>query len=280
LSTEKPDISTLKKAAISSYVMGSWFFVAMIVMIVSAVIVILPLLPAMGYGYGYGYGAMPDISQIAQILDALLIPIVAVAGLTIPIAIMFGYFTYKAGNVYHTSSLQVAGASVMIVAVAVVPIVYGVYLVFEAVKYAVGLDTVAAVDYIMGSMGALALGAILAVIFGLVFLISFIVGLSNLKNSTGVSEFGVAMWLMIVGLITMIIGIGGILIPIGILLFGVGLGKSGRQGVERRVAPPGIEEGAKAPARRQIVYCPYCGAKVESDALFCPTCGSSLRKEA
>lgn len=248
--------------------MGIWYFIAVILVMVSAYVVVLPFISMMGYG------GTPDISQIVQMLRALLLPVIVVAGLTIPISIMFGYFLYKVGKMYNLGSLELSGISVMIVALAVVPVILALYQLIGVIEYAGGLSPYLAYQYIMGSLGLLILGAGLAVIFGLIFLIAFIIGVSGMKNATGIGDFGTAMWLTIIGLFI------SFLFPIGVLLFGSGLSKLAKQGGERKVGAPVAEEGAKVPARRQGMYCPYCGAKVEADALFCPTCGSSLKKEA
>jgi len=268
LSKAKPDTGIVKNASTWSYIIGAWYFIAVILLMVSLYTVVLPFIPMMGYGI------TPDVSLIVEMLNAILMPIIVVAALTIPISILFGYFSYKVGKMYNLGSLQLAGISMMIVAVTIVPLIYGLYQLPAALTYAITLPPAQATRYVIGSMGLLLMGAGLAAIFGLIFYIAFIIGLSGMKNATGISDFGTAMWLTIAGLLLTF------LFPIGVLIFGSGLGKLARQGGERKVGAPAAEEEAKVPARREGMYCPYCGAKVEADALFCPTCGSSLRREA
>jgi len=248
--------------------MGIWYFVAVILVMVSIYIVVLPFISEMTGG------GVPDVSQVFDMLRNLLLPVIVVAGLTIPISIMFGYFLYKVGKLYNMGSLQLSGISIIIVAIAVIPIIYGLYQLIGTIEHAGGLTEYQLYQAIMGSLGFLIMGAGLAAIFGLIFLIAFIIGTSGMKTATGIGDFGTAMWLTIVGLFI------SFLFPIGVILFGSGLSKLAKQGGERKVGAPAAEEGAKVPARRQGMYCPYCGAKVEADALFCPTCGSSLKKEA
>jgi len=247
---------------------GAWYFIAVILLMVSLYVVMLPFISTMVYG------GIPDISQIVGMLNAILLPVIVVAGLTIPISLMFGYFLYKVGKMYNLGSLQLAGISMMIVSVAIVPLIYGLYELPTALAYAISLPPAQAAQYVIGSLGLLFIGAGLAVIFGLIFYIAFIIGLSGMKNATGIGDFGTAMWLTIAALLLTF------LFPIGVLIYASGLGKLAKRGGERKVGAPAAEEEAKVPTRREIVYCPYCGAKVEADALFCPTCGSSLKREA
>jgi hypothetical protein len=265
LSSSKPDTGTLKSASTWSYIIGVWYFIAVILVMAVAYTVILPMIPIMGSG-------TIDMSQIMQMLNAFLEPMIAVIAVTIPISIMFGYYSYKVGRMYNLSSLKLAGISIMIVAIAVVPLTYSLYVLFQDLPSLMTLPPVQAYQSLMSLLFLMIGGVGLAAIFGLIFLIAFIIGLSNMKNATGVGDFGTAMWLTIAGFLI------SITFPIGIILYGSGLSKLARQGGERKVIAPAAEEGAQLQATRQIVYCPYCGAKVEADALFCPTCGSSLKK--
>jgi hypothetical protein len=270
LPTERPEIGTLKKASTFSYIMGAWSFLAVVIVIVGIMTMMAPYIQMMSSS---GYTGTFDATQLTDMLNAILLPIMAVAVITIPISLLFGYYTYRAGDVQGVGSIKVAGVSMMIVSVSAVPLIYSLYTLFQDIPNLIGLSSTDLYTTLMSSLTLMLLGAALAGIFGLVFFVAFLVGLSNMKNTTGIGDFGTAMWLVIISIFI------GITFPIGILLFGSGLSKLARQGTERRATAPTVEEGAKAPVRRQLVYCPYCGAKVESDALFCPTCGSSLKKE-
>jgi hypothetical protein len=267
LSSGKPDTGTVKNASTWSYIMGIWYFVAVIVVMVATYAVLLPFIST------FASGGVPNISQIVDMFRSLLLPVIVVAVITVPTAIVFGYFLYKVGKMYRLSSLQISGISVMIVSAAILPIVYGLYQLIEAIQYIAGLTATQILNSINTSLDILIMSAGLAALFGVIFLITFIIGASGMKNATGISDFKTAMWLAIAGLFV------SFLFPIAVLLFGTGLSRLAKQGVEREAGAPTLERGATMRASRQAIYCPYCGAKVEPDALFCLSCGSSLKKE-
>jgi hypothetical protein len=263
LSRTKPDTTVLKRAATWSYIVGAWYFIGVVVLYVMLFLTMAPLMSILAMGTPYS----PSMTELSQLLNAILLPIAIVAVITIPIMIFFGYNEYKVGEVYNMGSLKLAGVSAIIVSIAIVPVVYGFYALVE---YLTNPSTYG----ILSSIALLGIGALVAGIFLLVSLIAFMVGLSGMRHATGISDFNTAMWLTIAGLLFTF------LIAVGIILFGSGLRKLAKQGAERGTGAIAAEEGAKVSARRQATYCPYCGAKVEADALFCPTCGSSLKKEA
>jgi hypothetical protein len=277
LSTEKPDTNTLKKAATFSYIMGAWYFLAGIIAAVAVVAMMMPYVQTMMGPSGMGGGPI-DANTITGLLNAVLLPVMVVAAITIPIMLIFGYYSYRVGDVQGLGSLKLAGVSMIIVSLAIAPLIYSVYLVFQDLIQE--LPSLVVLPYteigprLMQLLAPVLMSGTIIGLFYLIFAISFIVGLSNLRNNTGIGDFGTAMWLAIIGLFI------GITFPIGVIMFGSGLNKLATQGTARRAGAPAAEESVKATPRRQLVYCPYCGAKVEPDALFCPTCGSSLRKEA
>jgi hypothetical protein len=195
-------------------------------------------------------------------------------GITMLITIIFGYFLYKVGSQYDVGSLKVAGISAVIVSLGIPVVIYGLSQLLIVIVSIPSPPPLTITSYIFGAVYPLLLGAAVVGIFGLVFFISFLIGASGMKNRTGIEGFHTAMILGIVGIFV------GITLPIGIIIFGSALSRLAREeGTEKTARSAAAGETATAPAKRGTMYCPYCGAKVESDALFCPSCGSSLKKE-
>jgi hypothetical protein len=268
LSRTKVDIGLLKRAATVSYIAGIWYLIAGVVLVAGVLMALGPFLSLMTPGY------VPSMAVFAQMLNSIMLAVTVVIGITIPIMIIFGYFLYKVGSQYDVGSLKVAGISSIIIALGIPVLIYGVYQLLMTVVSLPIPPPVYITSYIYGSLTAILLGAALVGIFGLIFFISYLLGASGMKRETGVEGFHTAMILGIVAIFV------GITLPIGMIIFGSALKTLARQeGTEKTGKPAAAGEVATGPAKRGTMYCPYCGAKVDSDVLFCPSCGSSLKKE-
>jgi hypothetical protein len=258
----------LRKASLWSYVIGIWELLSVIVVLAAVFIMVMPLLTMMGPIPTPGI-----IALIYQALNSLMIALVVVLGITVPITFAFGYYCYKVGDLYDVGSLKLAGACNMITALGYPMLIYGLYQFLTMLFSMLPSPPPNFAEVIFGSLGFLLLGAGVVGLFGFVFFIAFIVAASGMKTRTGISDFGTAMWLSIVGLFI------PFFFPIAVMIFGSGLSKLSKVGATRPARGAAPMEAAKVPTRRETVYCPYCGARVEPDALFCPSCGSSLKKE-
>lgn len=250
--------------------MGGWQLLSVLVLLGIVFVMLYPILSLMTPGF------TPSVALIYQILDSIITSITIVGAITIPITLFFGYYSYKAGQLCGVGTLKLAGFSSIIMALGYPMVVAGIYQLMSTLLSMMPTPPPNAYQIIMGSVGLLALGALIVGGFYLIFFFSFIIAASAMKNRTGINDFGTAMWLSIVGLFIPFI------FPIGLLLFGSGLSKLARQGEPTptgAAAPAAPVAPAKAPVRRETMYCPYCGARVDPDAIFCQSCGSSLRKE-
>ncbi len=215
-----------------------------------------------------------SIGMLTQMFNSIMLAVSVVIGITMPITIIFGYFLYKVGSQYDVGSLKVSGISGIIVALGIPVVIYGLYQLPMALLSIPTPPPPTITSYILGALYPLLLGAAVVAIFGLIFFISFLIGASGMKNKTGIDGFHTAMILGIVGIFV------GITLPIAVIIFGSALNRLAREeGTEKIAKPAAAGETATAPMKRGTMYCPYCGAKVESDVLFCPSCGSSLKKE-
>ena len=258
----------VRKASLWSYVMGIWELLSVIVLMGVILVLVFPLMSMMG--------PVPTPSIIAslyQMLDSFMLALVIVLGITVPITFVFGYYSYKVGSLYGVGSLKLAGFCSMIMALGYPVLIYGLYEFLGVLFSMLPSPPVNFTQVILGSLGLLLMGAAIVGLFGFIFFIAFIIGASGMKNRTGVGDFGTAMWLSIVGLFITF------LFPIGVIIFGSGLSKLSKIGTTRPTGRAAPAEAPKATTRRETMYCPYCGAKVEPDALFCQSCGSSLKKE-
>jgi hypothetical protein len=248
--------------------MGIWELLSVIVLMAAVFIIIMPLLTMMGPIPTPGI-----IASLYQMLNSLMLALVVVLGITVPITFAFGYYSYKVGAVYDVGSLKLAGACNMIMALGYPLLIYGLYQFLGVLLIMLPSPPLNFAEVIIGSLGYLLMGAVVVVLFGFIFFIAFIIAASGMKTRTGIGDFNTAMWLSIVGLFI------SFLFPIAVIIFGSGLSKLSKLGATRPARGAAPTEAAKLPTRRETVYCPYCGAKVEPDALFCQSCGSSLKKE-
>jgi hypothetical protein len=258
----------LKRAATLSYISGAWDLVAGVVLVAAILIAIGPFLSMMVPPYTF------SLAMLIEMFNTIVLAVSVVMGITMVITIVFGYFLYKVGSQYDVGSLKLAGISAIIVSLGIPVVIYGLSQLLTVILSIPSPPPVTITSYILGAVYPLLLGAAVVGIFGLVFFISFLIGASGMKNRTGIDGFHTAMILGIVGIFV------GITLPIGIIIFGSALSRLAREeGTEKTAKPATAGETAAAPAKRGTMYCPYCGAKVESDSLFCPSCGSSLKKE-
>jgi len=280
LSRANADTGLLRKAARASYLMGTWQILAAVIAVIVVLLTMFPLLSLM-MSMGYYGGTPPSPAQIAamvnslvQWLNSILIWLGFLVGLTVVIALVFGNYTYKVGQRYDVPALKVAGFSYMLMSLGTLPLLYGVYQFIQVLPTIdFGLPSATIFEQIFGSMGLMLVSVLLLGLLGLTFIISFAVGLSGMKKKTGISTFGTAMILVILFFL-------GITLLIAIFLYGSALSTLAKEGGQAKTAKVTIEEeSTKSSAKRGQAYCPYCGARVEVDALFCPTCGSSLKKE-
>jgi hypothetical protein len=258
----------LRKASLWSYVLGIWAFLSVIVVMAAVFLMVFPLLSMMT--------PIPPpsiIPALYQMLNSFMIALVVVLGITVPIIFAFGYYSYKVGALYGVGSLKLAGACSMIAALGVPLIIYGLYQFLAVLLTMIPTPPPNIAEVILGSLGFLLMGVVVVGLFGFIFFIAFIIAASGMKTRTGIGDFNTAMWLSIVGLFI------SFLFPIAVIIFGSGLSKLSKLGATRLARGAAPVEATKVPTRRETVYCPYCGAKVEPDALFCQSCGSSLKKE-
>jgi hypothetical protein len=268
LSRTKVDIGLLKRAATVSYIAGMWYLIAGVVLVAGIFWAIGPFLSMMVPGY------TPSMTELTQMFNSIMLAVTVVIGISMPIMIIFGYFLYRVGSQYDVGSLKVAGISSIIVALGVPLLIYGLYQFLMALFSIPSPPPVSITSYIIGSLTSILLGAAIVGICGLIFFISYLLGASGMKKETGVEGFHTAMILGIVAIFV------GITLPIGMIIFGSALKTLARQeGMEKIARPGAAGEVATTPTKRGTMYCPYCGAKVDSDVLFCPSCGSSLKKE-
>lgn len=268
MSRIKVDVGLLKRAATLSYISGVWDLVAGVVLVAAIIIAIGPFMSMMVPPYTF------SLAMLTQMFNSIMLAVSVVLGITVLITIIFGYFLYKVGSQYDVGSLKVAGISGIIVALGIPFVIYGLYQLLMALLSIPTPPPLTITSYILGAVYPLILGAAVVAIFGLIFFISFLIGASGMKNKTGIEGFHTAMILGIVGIFV------GITLPIGVIIFGSALNSLAREeGTEKTAKPAAAGETATAPTKRGTMYCPYCGAKVESDVLFCPSCGSSLKKE-
>jgi hypothetical protein len=269
LAASDANLGLLKKASLWSYIMGIWELLSVLVLMVAIFALAFPFMSMMG--------PSPDptaiMAAIYQVLNSLMTAIVIVLVITLPITFVFGYYSYKVGGLYGLGSLKLAGFCSMIMALGYPLLIYGLYQLLNVVLLMLPFPPGNYLQIIIGSIGPLVMGALVVGLFGFIFFIAFIVGASGMKRKTGVADFGTAMWLSIVGLFI------SFLIPIALIIFGSGLSKLGKLSTSRPTGRAAPAEAARVPTRRETMYCPYCGAKVEPDALFCQSCGSSLKKE-
>jgi hypothetical protein len=261
-------VGLLRKASLWSYIMGIWELLSVILLMAAVVILVFPLMAMMS--------PMPPLGILATLYEALnsfMTAITVVLGITLLTTFIFGYYLFKVGGLYDVGSLKLAGVCSMIMALGFPLLIYGLYQFLAVLLTMLPTPPADAVTIILSSIGMLLLGAAVIGLFGFMFFIAFIIGTSGMKTRTGVGDFGTAMWLSIVGLFI------SFLFPIAIILFGSGLSKLSKLGTSRPTIRVASAEAPKVSTRRETVYCPYCGARVESDALFCQSCGSSLKKE-
>lgn len=268
MSRTKVDVGLLKRAATLSYISGTWDLVAGVVLVAAILLAIGPFLSMMVPPYTF------SLTMLTQMINSIMLAVTVVLGITMMITIIFGYFLYKVGSQYDVGSLKLAGISAIIISLAIPAVIYGLYQ-FVMVLVSMPIPPpITITSYILGALGPVLLGAAVMGIFYLVFFISFLIGASGMKNKTGIDGFHTAMILGIVAIFVVIT------LPIGIMIFGSALNKLAREeGTEKTAKPSAAGETATGPTKRGTMYCPYCGAKVESDSLFCPSCGSSLKKE-
>lgn len=269
MSGTKVDSGLLKRAATWSYVTGAWLLISVVVLVVAIFAMIIPIAGSMT-----GSSAL---SAVSQIFSSIFLAFTFVFAITIMITIVFGYYLYKIGGQYNLGSLKVSGIFAMLVGFLFPLVIYGLYTFFNTLTSGVLnlalLTSTSYTAYLLSVAGTLILSVALVGIFGFVALIALIVGSSAMKGKTGVGTFGTAMILMILGLLI------GITFPIGIILFGSALSTSARQEREPTARPSDAQGVGRTAVSRGTIFCPYCGAKVDSDNLFCPSCGSSLKKE-
>jgi hypothetical protein len=277
LSKTNIDTGTLRRASKLSYLLGIWALLSVVIVAIVVLTTIFQVLTAIMPSLSYPVTPTPAqisaiISSIVSWFDSIFIWIVVIWGISFVIAVTFGYYTYKVGQSYDVTPLKVAGFSFMLVSFGSAASIYGLYVFVQNLPSIATLPVTAMTTQLYTIMGSLSIGGLLSFVLGLMWIISFTFGLSNMKKKTGINTFGSAM-------ICVILFFLAVPLLIGIFLYGSALSQVANQeeGAKREKAT--AREGTSVQARRGTGFCPYCGAKVEPDSLFCPTCGSSLKKE-
>jgi hypothetical protein len=257
--------------------MGIWEIVSAAVLVIVFFVSLFQVLSTIGYTSTGGYiptstSITTMTSSLVEWFDSILIWIALVWGISLAIAFAFGYYTYKVGQRYDVVSLEITGVSYMLMLIAGVGMIYGLYALIQNLPSIVSLPASMISGGLYSIMGVMIIGGVISAVLGLIWIITFAIGLSNMKKKTGINTFGSAM-------ICVVLFFLGIPLLIGIFLYGSALSQLANQEESTKREKTAASGGTRMPAGRGMTYCPYCGAKVETDALFCPTCGSSLKKE-
>jgi len=277
LSKTNIDTGILRRASKLSYLLGIWAILSVVIVVIVVLTTVFQLISAIMPPMGFT--TTPSPAQIAAIIssvvswfDSIFIWIVVIWAISFVIAVTFGYYTYEVGQRYDVSGLKIAGFSFMLLSLGTAASIYGLYVFVQDLPSIATLPVTTLTTQLYTIMGSLSIGGLLSSVLGLMWIISFAFGLSNMKKKTGINTFGSAM-------ICVILFFLAIPLLIGIFLYGSALSQLANQeeGAKREKAT--AREGTSVQAKRGTGFCPYCGAKIEPDSLFCPTCGSSLKKE-
>jgi hypothetical protein len=214
------DSRVLRRAALSSYIMGLMalgLFTAFYIWVFTVL--------------------LPYSSVTAQISVTMFITILWIVAILLPVMIfvsaLFGFYNMKVGGIYNVGSLKLAGLMAFVLAIIAIPVAIGIFgfvTVLQAFLLSPPSSVIELLIQLTIGLGvALAflalfvlLALVLALILGLVFEISLFAGISGMYEATSMRDFNIARWLVLIGIFVLIT------LPIGMIFFARGLSKLSR----------------------------------------------------
>jgi hypothetical protein len=180
------------------------------------------------------------IAQISETLTSILPMTLIVLTITLLLTIFFAYYTFKVGQAYDIGSIKIAGPAYVIMELAILPVMLATYELFPLLPALIS-DPMSVLSQVWAILVLILVGGLLALVFLIVFVVAFCVGLHRMSTETGIGLFTMAMVLVIIGIVLSFlnsifssigvpISIGDLLLQISIILFGVALWKAGREG--------------------------------------------------
>jgi hypothetical protein len=186
----------MRRAALACYATGilgaiSWYAQSPISLSFAAVISKAATSGQLGAG---------TLSVILQMLDPLRVPLALIFVLISTLsAIPFAYYCFRIGRVYQLGTMRIAGVPYVIWQLAAIPSIVAAYQFFS-----VNWTTIPffeTVTQLQSYIPLLWVGGILDLVFLLLFIIPFAVGLNALKAKTGISLFETVMVLAVIGVL-------------------------------------------------------------------------------
>jgi hypothetical protein len=229
----------MHKASLASYAVGIFAIVSSL----ASSIVTSSLMNPIDAAIASGTVTTSTVAQLTQVMNMILPLTLITLLITLVLAIVFAYFNLAVGGAYDMGLLKLAVISYVIVNIATIPVALAVYALLPILSQLVAnpSNASAIVSQALGTILLIGLVAILVIVFLLLFVIGFLVSLNRLKRETGISLFGWAMYLGIIGIILYFLNsvfssvgipfsIGDLLLQIAIILFGLGLSSAAKEG--------------------------------------------------
>jgi hypothetical protein len=123
---------------------------------------------------------------LSQLISLVLLVI------TLPLAVLFGFYTFRVGDDYDSDSLVEAGVLCIVLAVVSSIVASPAFLSGGLLAFSQGLPALGPILYFFAFL--------LLLVVSFLFPITFILGTSNMKEKTSLTEFSTVMTLALVGL--------------------------------------------------------------------------------
>jgi hypothetical protein len=183
-------------------------------------------------------------------MNTVLPYIVAVLVVTLILAVVFAYYNLAVARSYQVGMLRIAVIAYVLLELIAIPVVIGVYAIIPVVGEIISnpSNATAIAEQSFGSIILILFAAILSFIFLVLFVITLILGLNNMKRETEIGLFSTAMWFTLIGIVLSLLNgfifapfgvpfnVGDIILQISIILFGFALSQAAKEGrVPRRL---------------------------------------------
>jgi len=232
--------SLMRKASLSCFAVGIFAISSSIAQSVLSFLALDPITSALSAAMISGHIDPSLLTQLGQVMNAFLLPTLALLTVTLLLTIVFAFYSYKVGQAYEIGSGKIAGPSYVIMQLAAIPVLLASYQILGMLPQIIS-DPMSVVSQLLGIILIIGVGALLALAFMLVFIITFAIALHRMRIQTDISLFDTAMWLIIIAIILTFlnsvftsmgipISIGDLFLQIGIITYGLALSRAGRMG--------------------------------------------------
>jgi hypothetical protein len=226
----------MRKASIASFAVGIFAIGSSIFQSILASSVLNPIESAILAGHFDS----ATIALIAEAMNTILPMTLIIEAITVLLTMFFAYYTFAVGGAYEVGSMKIAGPAYVILQLAAIPVLLASYELFPLLPELISNPS-AVMSQVLGIVALMLIGGLAAIVFLLIFIVTFLIGLNRMKTETGVALFQTAMWLAIIGIVLSLLNslfsaigvpfnIGSLLLQIAIIVFGFALSQAGREG--------------------------------------------------